>query len=335
MTSDPLRFAMIGASSIGGEALLEPALRRDDVRVVRVAARRPGAAAAYAQRWNLPRSSDRYENALTDPEVDAVYIANAAADHALWTEAAIAAGKHVLCEKPIAVTGNEARTVTEAASDSHRLVMEGFHYRFHPLFTAVRGLVSSGRFGELVSIHSVVDGSRAFDPSSILHVASLGGGALLHNGVYAIHWSRLLFDAEPVAARASSTLNPSGADSETLSDLYFADGRTAVIECSFDRDAPVTLTLAFESARVIVTGPIGAHHGHSLRIEPTFGSTEVMTVAGGTSFDYQLEAFVRRVGAVATTAGGLDRGDDIVAQADVVDAIRRAAGSGRTESVVR
>ncbi|PZE75812.1 gfo/Idh/MocA family oxidoreductase [Curtobacterium sp. MCBD17_019] len=334
--SMPLTFGMIGASTIGPSGLLEPAARRPDVRVARVAARRPGAAAEYARTWDIPRASEHYEDVLADADVDAVYIANAAADHARWTIAALRAGKHVLCEKPIGVSGAEGRAIVAVAADSGRLVMEGFHYRFHPLFDALRALVGDGRYGPLSSISSSVNGTRPYDPRSILHVAALGGGALLHNGVYAVHWSRLLFDAEPSEVTARQRRNPSGADSDTIATLRFSTGTTASIHCSFDQDDPVSLTLQLAEAEVTVTGPIVPHHGNSLRVIPWHGAPTMTTVAGGTSFDHQLDAFVRRVRAgPADPSATYGRGDDIVANLDVVDAIRRAARSGGTEPVRR
>jgi predicted dehydrogenase len=321
----PLSFGMIGGSSIGGEALLEPLARRDDARAVRVAARRPGAAEAYAGRWGIPRASADYEDVVGDDEVDAVYISNAAADHARWAVAALEHGKHVLCEKPIATSAAEASDIAAAAEAAGRTVMEGFHYRFHPLFGLIRRLVASGRFGELRSIGSVIDGVRLYDPRSILHARQLGGGALLHNGVYGLHWTRLLYDAEPVEVRAEQLLNPSGADSSTSADLLFPGGRSAHLECSFDRDAPVSLTLRFDGATVTASGVIGPHHGHSLRIAPVGAPSEVRTVAGGSSFDYQLAEFISRCEAPERPSA---RGDDIVANMRVVDAVREAARSG-------
>jgi predicted dehydrogenase len=325
-----LRFGMIGASTIGAEALLEPVRRRNDIQVVHVAARRPGAAHSYAQKWAVPRASSDYEDVLADAQVDAVYVSNSAADHARWTIAALEAGKHVLCEKPIALTGEEARAVEDAARGAGRIAMEGFHYRFHPLFLSLEQLVATGRYGSLQSIRSLINGARPYDPTSILHMRDLGGGALLHNGVYGVHWTRLLFDAEPTAVHASQQSNPSGADSDTSAEFEFPGGRTASLHCSFDRSDPVSLTLVFEKAEVVVTGPIGPHHGHSLRIEPTAGPSEVATVAGRSSFDYQLEEFARRALARAQIGG---RGDDIVANAITIDAIRRAASSGRAEAI--
>jgi Predicted dehydrogenases and related proteins len=327
---------MIGAASIGPEALLEPAARRHDVRVLRVAARRAGAADDYARAWNVPRASADYEDVLADRHVQAVYIANAASDHARWTMAALQAGKHVLCEKPIAVSGREARAIVDAAAATGRVVMKGFHYRFHPLFRALQQLVRTERFGGLVAVRSVVNGRRMYDPASILHVAALGGGSLLHNGVYAVHWSRLLFDAEPIAVRARQRRNASGADSETIAELQFPGGRKADVHCSFDRDDPVSVALTFPGAEVAVTGLIGPHHGHSLRIMPTAGPSEVTTVAGRSSFDYQLEEFLRRVGAegaVDSADTTIGRGDDIAANSDVIDAIRQAAATGNAEKI--
>jgi predicted dehydrogenase len=327
---------MIGASSIGPAALLEPAARRDDVSVVRVAARRSGAATAYASAWDVPHSSTRYEEVLDDPDVDAVYISNAAADHAHWTIEALQAGKHVLCEKPIAVSREEARAIRGAASVRDRVVMEGFHYRFHPLFGVIADLVTSGRFGRLDAIRSTVNGKRAYDPASILQSKRAGGGSLLHNGVYAVHWSRLLFDAEPLTARASQRLNPSGADSDTAAELTFSGGRSAIVHCSFDRDDPVSVTLSFSSAQVVATGVVAPHLGHSLRVVPDAGPSTLMTVAGASSFDYQLAEFAHRVAAAGTgseRAAAHDRGDDIEGNLAAIDAIRLAASTGQVEQI--
>jgi predicted dehydrogenase len=331
-----LSFGMIGASSIGSAALLEPAARRDDVSVVRVAARRSGAAMAYASAWGVPNSSTGYEEVLDDPEVHAVYISNAAADHAHWTVEALQAGKHVLCEKPIAVSREQARAVRRAASARGRVVMEGFHYRFHPLFGVIADLVTSGRFGRLDAIRSTVNGKRAYDPASILQSKPAGGGALLHNGVYAVHWSRLLFDAEPLTARASQRLNPTGADSDTAAELEFPGGRSAIVHCSFDRDDPVSVTLSFASAQVVTTGVIAPHLGHSLRVVPHVGPSTVMTVAGASSFDYQLAEFVHRVAAADAgpePAAAHDRGDDIEGNLAAIDAIRLAASTCEVEEI--
>jgi len=332
-----LSFGMIGASSIGPAALLEPAARRDDVSVVRVAARRAGAAERYASAWNVPKSSSRYEDVLADREVDAVYISNAAVDHARWTIEALQAGKHVLCEKPIAVSREEAGAIRRAASASGRVAMEGFHYRFHPLFGAIGDLVRSERLGPLDAIRSTVNGKRAYDPASILQSKPAGGGALLHNGVYAVHWSRLLFDAEPLTARASQRLNPTGADSDTAAELEFPGGRSAIVHCSFDRDDPVSVTLSFASAQVVATGVIAPHLGHSLRVVPDVGPSTVMTVAGASSFDYQLAEFARRAAAAAGTgpepAAAYGRGDDIEGNLAAIDAIRLAASTGEVEEI--
>lgn len=324
-------FGMIGASTIGSEALLEPASRRNDVRVVRVAALRPGAADEYAQKWGVSDASSDYDEVLADTRIDAVYVSNAAADHARWGIAALGAGKHVLCEKPIAVTGDEARAIRDAAIAADRIVMEGFHYRFHPLFLELQRLVASERFGILRSVQTVINGARAYDPTSILHVRELGGGALLHNGVYGIHWTRLLFDAEPISLRAAQRANPSGADSDTSAEFEFTGGRVASLHCSFDRTDPVSLILHFEGADAVVSGPIGPHHGHSLRIDPVKESSVVVTFEGRTSFDYQLDQFTSRV---EQNLPGGGRGDDILANALAIDAVRRAAESGRPQTVL-
>lgn len=314
-------IGMIGASTIGVNALIAPA-RHLGIEIAAVASPRPGAAADYARQHGISTSYSSYDRLLADDRIDAVYISTAASDHVRSAAAALGAGKHVLCEKPIAVDAAGALSLHGAAADSGAVLMEGFHYRFHALFQALLALANRGELGSLQSIESRVCGVREFVPGSILHEQHLGGGALLHNGVYAIHWSRMLFDAEPVTVDASQTVNPSGADSETRARLTFPGGRVASLICSFDRDAPVGATLTFEGGVVDVVGLIAPQYGHSLSIHARGKVRRAKTFTGEPTFDLQMQEFLRRI---ASGDGGTGRGDDIVANMSVVDLIRRSA----------
>ena len=147
MTNPPLRFGILGAARIAPMALVRPAREGTGVEVVAVAARDERRARAFARRHRIPRTHGSYAALLADPEVDAVYVPLPNSLHAEWTIRALEAGKHVLCEKPLASNAAEAALVIEAAQRSGRLLIEAFHWRHHPLAARMREIVTSGELG--------------------------------------------------------------------------------------------------------------------------------------------------------------------------------------------
>src|SRR5262249_55558375 len=144
----------------------------------------------FAARHRIPRSYGGYPELLADPDVDAVYIPLPNGLHGRWTLAALAAGKHVLCEKPFTANAGEALRVAEAAARTDQVVMEAFHYRYHPLAARMAAIVSSGELGTLREIRTAVcfPLPRFGD---IRYQWDLAGGALMDAGCYAVHMARL------------------------------------------------------------------------------------------------------------------------------------------------
>ncbi|WP_286346272.1 Gfo/Idh/MocA family protein [Frondihabitans sucicola] len=316
-----LRIGILGASSIAPSAIVEPAARRTDVEVVAVAARRPGAARSFAERWRIPRAEGSYEAVLDDPAIDVVYVSLAASDHARWTIAALEAGKDVLCEKPASPSAQEALEMVGAAERAGRLLVEAFHYRWHPLFARVREIVSADSFGSIESMTSAVIGRRPFVGGSVLHDPALGGGVLRHSGCYAVHWMRLLAAGEPRVTGFAQQKGPLGADASSVLDLTFPGDARGRITSSFERDRtdddPPDLVVESATSRIDVRGLISPHHGHSVRLEREGAASESFTVGGRTSYDHQLDALVAAradPGAAALFAR------DLVAQAAVLGA---------------
>jgi predicted dehydrogenase len=128
-----LRIGVLGAARIAPNALLKPAREVPEVTVAAVAARDPARARAFARKHGVARVHDSYAELVADPDLDAVYVPLPNSGHAEWTLAALAAGRHVLCEKPLTANAGEARAVADAAAASGLVVMEAFHYRYHPL----------------------------------------------------------------------------------------------------------------------------------------------------------------------------------------------------------
>ena len=190
---DVLRIGVLGTARISATALLGPAASTPEVTVAAVAARDQYRAEAYAEQHGIPVAYGGYEALLGDPDIDAVYNPLPNSLHGPWTMRAIAAGKHVLCEKPFASNAHEAAQVADAASASGLVVMEAMHYRYHPLIRRLRELV--GELGPVRHIQcwtSFVIGNE----DDIRYDYDLGGGALMDGGCYALDLS-LIHISEP------------------------------------------------------------------------------------------------------------------------------------------
>ena len=178
-----------------------------------------------------------YDELLADPEIDAVYIPLPNHLHHPWTLKALSAGKHVLCEKPLACSAAQAREMAAAAQDSGRLLMEAFMYRFHPRSRRVKALVDAGELGMLRLVRSAfcfkMDPEIFQDGRNVRLKPEMGGGALLDVGCYSVSVARWLMAAEPIAVQAQAVYQPDGVDVHLVGSLRFSEGRLAVLEASF------------------------------------------------------------------------------------------------------
>jgi predicted dehydrogenase len=192
----PVRIGILGAARIASSALIKPARGNSEVVVAAVAARDVSRAQAFATKHGIARVHDSYEALIADPDLDAIYNPLPIALHGRWTRAALDAGKHVLCEKPFTANAAEAREVADLAAESERVVMEGFHYRYHPCALRVDEIIASGELGELQR----VEGEWCFwvrKSSDIRYNYSLGGGALMDSGCYAVDMVRRFGGSTP------------------------------------------------------------------------------------------------------------------------------------------
>jgi len=221
-----LRWGILSTANIATEKVIPGIRRAARNEVVAIGSRDGETARRVADRLAIPRAHDSYEALLADPEVDAVYIPLPNHLHAEWTIAAARAGKHVLCEKPLALTAAEAEPMIDAADAAGVHLMEAFMYRHHPSWVAVRELVASGRIGTLSAVQSWF-GFWNDDPSNIRNVREFGGGALYDVGCYCINLSRMLFGGEPVRVEGAVVRDGSsgnGVDILTTGLLEFENG---------------------------------------------------------------------------------------------------------------
>jgi xylose dehydrogenase (NAD/NADP) len=234
-----LRWGILGAARVN-ERLMPAILEASNAELVAIASRRPGAAAQtlaqYGPQQQQVRCYDNLEALLDDPEVDAVYLPLSNHEHAEWTLRAIEQGKHVLCEKPMALTVADIEAIQAAALRHKVTVMEGFMYRFHPQHARVRELIQSGLIGEIRSVRSSY--SFMMRPERMYRLAKNvenGGGAMWDIGCYAIHSARMFFDEPAIAVTAIAKYVESGADMATSGIIDFGDGKYAHFDFSFER----------------------------------------------------------------------------------------------------
>ncbi|MDO9424870.1 MAG: Gfo/Idh/MocA family oxidoreductase [Methylobacter sp.] len=234
-----LRWGILGAARIN-ERLMPAIVEASNAELVAIASRRPGAAAQtlaqYAPQQPQVRTYDDLQILLDDPEVDAIYLPLANHEHAEWTLRAIEHGKHVLCEKPMALNVADIKTIRTAAQRHKVTVMEGFMYRFHPQHQRVQELIRSGIIGEVRSVRSSF--SFMMKPARLYRLTESvenGGGAMWDIGCYAIHSARMFFNEPAVAVTAIAKYVESGADIATSGIIDFGDGKYAHFDFSFER----------------------------------------------------------------------------------------------------
>jgi len=208
------------------------ALRPSEEVVVAVASRDAKRATTTAAEFDIPRSYGSYDQLLADPEVDAVYIGLPNSLHAEWSIKSARAGKHVLCEKPLAVSRAEAETMFAAAREAGVWLMEAFMYRFHPQTLKVQELIHSGAIGQVRLIQAAFCFSIS-DPANIRLSAALAGGALRDVGAYTVNFVRMIVGAAPDRVAAVAQWAPSGVDETLAGTLEHSNGPIGQIMCSF------------------------------------------------------------------------------------------------------
>lgn len=324
MDEAPLRIGILGAARIAPEALIKPAGSTGAAQVVAVAARDRARAEAYATEHAIPTVAEDYAALIADPQIEAIYNALPPSRHADLTIAALAAGKPVLCEKPFAMNAAEAASMVDAAERHGQVLMEAFHYRYHPLFARVLDVIAAGEIGEIRRMKAVFSTSIAETASELRYDPALGGGALMDLGTYCLHWVRTVAGAEPTVVTAASMFGASGVDISTRATLAFPLGVNAEIIC--DMAGAVRATLAVEgSAGVLrVVNPLAPQLGHLLEVTPEGRSARQETVTREPTYDFQLRAFVDAVRGRSPAVTG---GQDAVAQMQLLDAVRAAARS--------
>jgi predicted dehydrogenase len=320
----PLRFGILGAARIAPMALIQPARRVAEARVLAVAARDPAKARAFAAKHGIPRVHGSYDALLADPELDAIYNPLPNGLHCEWTIRALRAGKHVLCEKPISSNAEQAQQMADAARATGRVLVEAFHWRYHPLAKRVKQLLADGAIGAPRHYEAVLAIPIGFMRNDIRWSWELAGGALMDAGCYTVSMVRHLSEAEPEVVSARALLWSPQVDRRMDAQLRFADGRSAAITASMWSRTLLKMALRIEGERgeIRVFNPIAPHFYHRLTVRTPSGKTRER-MAGESTYTCQLRAFVDHVRNGTPVPTGPD---DAVANMRVIDAVYRAAG---------
>jgi predicted dehydrogenase len=228
--SVPLRLGILGTANIA-RGFVPPLAGSTVVRVDAVASRSREKAAQFGAEFGIRTCHASYEALLADADIDAIYIPLPNSLHKVWALRAIEAGKHVLCEKPLALNLTEAREMFEAAAKNNVMLLEAFPYMFQPQTALAVSLAQSGRIGTVQHVQAAF-GFHIADPDNVRFDPALGGGALLDAGCYPVSFVRLIMGAPPQRVHAQARWHPRGVDESVFVTLEYASGCVAQVACS-------------------------------------------------------------------------------------------------------
>ena len=303
--------------------MVKPSRAVDEVEVVAIAARDPQRAQEYASKHGIARAHASYEELIADPEIDAIYNPLPNGLHAEWTLRAIAAGKHVLCEKPFTANAFEAREVADAAAAAGVVVTEAFHYRYHPLAERMRSISHGDELGTIREIHT----SMCFPLpkfSDIRYDYDLAGGAMMDAGCYTLHCLRLLGTGEPEVVSATALLRSPKVDRAMSAEFRFPDGVRGHIETSMwsRRVLNMSAKVIGDRGSMHVFNFVAPQYFHLLTLKVD-GKTRRERVHGEATYVAQLRSFA---GSVLRGEPSLTPAEDAVTTMRIIDEVYAAAG---------
>jgi predicted dehydrogenase len=314
----PLRIGILGAARVAPCALIEPAHRVGGIAVVAVASRSLEKAQAFATSYAVPKTFDSYASLLADEEIDAVYVALPPSLHAEWTMRAFDHGKHVLCEKPMAMHAPQGEEMAARARASGCVLQEAMHTHFSRVFQRQRDLVRDGTLGRIVRIAStlrlpnvpMIDGDFRMQ-------ARLGGGAGMDLGCYAAAGLRYIAGEEPDVVDAMCRSRVPEIDDWMQASVVLPSGATGVIECGFHGEFAPRLAVEIDCER----GTIRRGAGGLVVTRDGQASHEAVSLVN--TYEQQLEAFVRQIRGEPSNAPAPE---EAIRTARVLDAMYQRAG---------
>lgn len=321
----PLRIGILGAARIAPSAIIFPA-QATGHQLVAVGARDKSRAAEFAKQYQIQKAYGSYQEVIDDPEVDVIYNALHNGAHGPWNIKALAAGKHVLSEKPSASNAAEAKEVAAAVSKSGKVFMEGFHYYYHPVFQRLLAIVKSGEIGEVIKVESALLIPMP-DKEDLRLKFDLAGGSMMDVGCYSLHSQRmisqLIADGEPTIVKADANAADGKIDTKLYMQLKYPNGVAALAKGDFEA-AEMTAPLTVTGSKGSVHLPNFVVSGWDPRvIVESGGQKRVEHLPSISTYTYQLIAF-----ADAIDLGKPIKTDakDALTQATLIDSAYQSAG---------
>lgn len=330
-----IRWGVLGVAKIAATRVIPAMQRAAGCDVVAIASRDPQKAAVAAETHRIPRAYGSYEALLADPDVDAVYIPLPNHLHVPWTTHAAEAGKHVLCEKPIALNAAEARTLLDVRDRTGVRIQEAFMIRTHPQWRRAKALVDSGELGTVRAMSGFFSYLNV-DPDNVRNKKAWGGGGLLDIGCYLVTTARYIFGAEPLRVAGTLEDDPALGVDRLASMILDFGGRHAIGTCSTQLQYCQRIDIVGTSGRLSIEVPFNAPRDRPCRV--LFSRAGDASGAGGDilefevcdQFTIQAEEFARGILENRPPATPLE---DAVANMACLDAIVRSSESGRWEGV--
>jgi predicted dehydrogenase len=340
----PVVWGVLGASHFALMAAIPAMQQAPLVELRALASRSLDKAKRAAESVNVPRAYGSYDELLADPEIEAVYNPLPNNLHVSWSIKAARAGKHVLCEKPIAMNAQEAEQLANVQRETGKLIAEGFMVRYHPQWRLVVELIQSGRIGKLRAVQTAFSYSNS-DLENIRNQKAVGGGALYDIGGYAINTARLIFGAEPKRVVGVCDVDAkSGCDCLTSAILDFGVGQASFVVGT--QHVPYQRVQIFgTSGHIEVEIPFNAPHDRGCKIYLDAGAVgapdftikqtsteraELLTTQAANHYALQWQAFSE---AIRTGKAIENDMQSAVANMRVIDAIFRSAASQRWEPI--
>jgi predicted dehydrogenase len=334
--SKKVRWGILSTAKIGREQVI-PALKNGELTdVVAIASRDENRAQDAAAEFGIPKAYASYEALLADPEIDAVYNPLPNHLHAPLTIKALDAGKHVLCEKPIALNAEEAQQIEAAQRRSGKIVAEAFMVRFHPQWQRAREIARSGRLGEVRAIHTFFS-YHLTDPDNIRNQADIGGGGLYDVGCYAVATARFIFGADPERVIGVFDRDPAMRTDRLASGLAeFPNGRHLAFTCATQLVPTQRVQIIGTKGRLEIQVPFNPRRDQPTRImiddgrDLIGGGAEIEEFAPADQYQRQGDAFSRAI--LEESSLEFPMGDAIM-NMRILDALFRSEKSKAWETV--
>ena len=322
-------WGVLSTAKIGWEKVMPAMLKSEHCEIRAIASRSLEKGRKLADQFGIPKAYGSYEELLADPEIEAIYNPLPNHEHVPMTLAAARAGKHVLCEKPVALTAKEAEQLREVADKVH--IMEAFMVRFHPQWLSVRDRVRAGELGDVRSIHSYFSYFNT-DAGNIRNMADIGGGALYDIGCYPIVTARFLFGCEPLRAIALVDRDPVFKTDRMVSGMLdFGGGRRLDFTVSTQSVTYQRVQICGTKKRIEIQIPFNAPLGGATDVltddgsRLDLGSTSTETIPACDMYTLEIDAFSKVVRGEIPLPYGVE---DAILNMRVIDALFASEKTG-------